>query len=155
MDVISLYFIASYYYSCRRATPPSPLANPSPTNTIATTRHYHHAARSRPSRSVLLSRASHRAGGIHSRNSLLRSLFCCNHCYPPYLLVSPPQLLPLLKILKINLLSSFLPFFFPFDSIDFDLSSIPSPPLELRNDKCNYLPPQFGSARLYFIFLRI
>lgn len=33
-----------------------------------------------PSRSVLLSRASLRTEGIHSRNSLLRGLFCCNRC---------------------------------------------------------------------------
>lgn len=155
MDVISLYFIASYYYSCRRATPPSPLANPSPTNTIATTRHYHHAARSRPSRSVLLSRASHRAGGIHSRNSLLRSLFCCNHCYPPYLLVSPPPPTPPPAENLENKSSFFLPsFLFPLRFNRFR-SFFDSPPLELRNDKCNYLPLQFGSARLYFIFLRI
>lgn len=33
-----------------------------------------------PSRAVLLSRASLRSEGIHSRNSLLRGLFCCNRC---------------------------------------------------------------------------
>lgn len=113
MDVISLYFIASYYYSCRRATPS---ANPSPTNTIATTTN---GPVARPSRSVLLSRASlSGAGGIHSRNSLLRSLFCCNHCYPRTLLVSSRQLasplsppLPSTKNLENTL--NFLSFLFP------------------------------------------
>lgn len=33
-------------------------------------------------RFVLLSRASLRTEGIHSRNSLLRGLFCCNRCSP-------------------------------------------------------------------------
>lgn len=42
------------------------------------------------SRSVLLSRASLRTEGIHSRNSLLRGLFCCNRCSRH----SPVPLLP-------------------------------------------------------------
>lgn len=135
---IGCYFIIFYcllllLLPARNPPLPRPQpTNPSPTNTIATTRHYHHAARSRPSRSVLLSRASHRAGGIHSRNSLLRSLFCCNHCYPPCLPpssfpptppVSSPPPLPLLLAGNLENKSSL---FFPFGLIDFDLSSIRS-----------------------------
>lgn len=48
-------------------------------------------------RFVLLSRASLRTEGIHSRNSLLRGLFCCNRCSP---LACTPV--------------SFSPFFLPF-----------------------------------------
>lgn len=134
MDVISLYFIASYYYSCRCRNLPLPLGFPflpfplghplaaavavSLTPSTATTVD--------APRSVLLSRASPpflflflfcafslffslHVEGIHSRNSLLKGLFCCNRCCPPsvpayffcfFCTASPP-------------FSSFLPSFFP------------------------------------------
>lgn len=62
----------------------------------------------------------------------MRSLFCCNHCYPPCLPpssfpptppVSSPPPLPLLLAGNLENKSSL---FFPFGLIDFDLSSIRS-----------------------------
>lgn len=163
MDVISLYFIASYYYSCRRATPS---ANPSPTNTIATTTN---GPVARPSRSVLLSRASlSGAGGIHSRNSLLRSLFCCNHCYPRTLLVSSRQLasplsppLPSTKNLENTL--NFLSFLFPlFLLLRFeDLRSFDSFFLsvgienENGNESDNFFPRICFHLLLHIVFISL
>lgn len=61
--------------------PPSPIRPPPPTSC-----------------SVLLSRASppRRTEGIHSRNSLLRGLFCCNRCsrHSPLACVCPLRLPP-------------------------------------------------------------
>lgn len=160
MDVISLYFIASYYYSCRRATPS---ANPSPTNTIATTTN---GPVARPSRSVLLSRASlSGAGGIHSRNSLLRSLFCCNHCYPRTLLVSSRQLasplsppLPSTKNLENTL--NFLSFLFPLflllrfeDLRSFDDSFFLSVGIENENGNVIIFFLVFASTCYYILYL--
>lgn len=112
MDVISLYFIASYYYSCRCRNLPLPLDFPFLPLSLGYPFAAAVAVSLTPStattvdalRSVLLSRASLfllslylslllvrafslflslHVEGIHSRNSLLRGLFCCNRCCPP------------------------------------------------------------------------
>lgn len=112
MDVISLYFIASYYYSCRCRNLPLPLDFPFVPLSLGYPFAAAVAVSLTPStattvdalRSVLLSRASLfllslylslllvrafslflslHVEGIHSRNSLLRGLFCCNRCCPP------------------------------------------------------------------------